>query len=555
MVRMAGDENVQIDRRGFAVQARRLVLGMGKVIVLGIDGAPWELIDRFTKNGSIPNIAELVRTGVSADLRSTIPPVTSPAWKCYSTGKNPGKLGAFWWTKVDFRERKLTFASSADFKSREYWDYVSDAGEFCVQINMPMTYPPPSRFNGVFVSGVPALENDDYTYPRELKEELLRKHGWRITHESEYDVNPDKFIASVSQLIDRRFDLAEEYVERAGLLHLTIFFIDDVQHYTWAQMKSGRGKHRDAIETLWRQIDARIGQLRERAGPDHHFVIFSDHGFTDMKGALYINEWLGPRFIKKKAVVKMGKKSTTERMLTLADRAHLTPVLRRFVPAERRKRFQEGRRDEELDRRVFFEWDQTKVYGSSEGPVYINRTIVGDEEYDAIREELVRELEALVHPVTGERVVEKVYTKEEAYHGPHMDLAPDLVVLPTLGYEIAANVSDEGKVWSTVDDFHNSWTAIHRMEGILIIKGPEVREGARIEGAEIYDVAPTVLALKGYPVPDDMDGKVLVEAMREPDRYRSVERTTGGDREEAEHTFTEEEEAALQDRLRSLGYM
>jgi len=529
---------------------------MGKVIAVGIDGAPWELIDRFSKSGSIPNITELVRTGVSADLRSTIPPVTSPAWKCYSTGKNPGKLGAFWWTKVNFGKQRLTFTSAVDFKSRDYWDYISDAGEFCVQINMPMTYPPPKEFNGVFVSGVPALENDAYTYPVELKEELLRNHDWRITHDSEYDVNPDKFIASVSQLIDKRFDLAEEYVERAALMHLTIFFIDDVQHYTWAQMRSGEGKHADAIETLWSQIDDRIGRLRKRAGPDHHMVIFSDHGFTDLKGALYINEWLGPEFIKKKAVVKMGKKSTTEKMLTVADRAHLTPVLRRLVPAGRRKRFQENRNVEELSRREFFIWDETKVYGSSEGPLYINRGLVpDDQEYEALRQRLVKEIEALVHPETGEPAIEKVYTKEEAYHGPHMEDAPDLIILPTLGYEIAANVSDEGRIWATPGTFHNKWTGIHRMEGILIINGPEVKEGLRLDGADIYDVAPTILALKGMPVPDDMDGKVLVEAMRDPDRYKNVERVAAEESHQVDHKFTEEEEAALQDRLRSLGYM
>jgi predicted AlkP superfamily phosphohydrolase/phosphomutase len=529
---------------------------MVKVIALGIDGAPWELVNRFVENGSIPNIAALIEGGASGDLMSTIPPVTSPAWKCYSTGKNPGKLGAYWWTKVSFEDHKLSFTSAADFKSREYWDYLSDSGEFCVQINMPMTYPPPKEWNGIFVSGVPALENDDYTCPRELKDELLRDHDWRITHESEYSVNPTKFIKSVGELIDKRFDLAESYVERADLLHLTIFFIDDVQHYTWAQMKEGKGPHKDAIEELWAKIDHRIGTLRERAGDDHHFVIFSDHGFTDFKGALYINEWLSPEHIKKKPVVKMGKKSRTERLLTVADEMHLTPLLKRMIPSNSRKRFQEGRRDEELDRREFFIWDETRAYGSSEGPLYINRQLVPDkEEYEALRDELVDKLEALIHPATGERVIEKVYKREEAYSGPYVDDAPDMIVLPTLGYEIAANVSDEGRVWATPGDFHNQWTGIHRMEGILIMHGPEVKGGVSIEGARIYDIAPTILALKGMPVPDDMDGKVLATAMKDFAKYSDVKRTSGGEGDQGEHTFTEEEEEALQDRLRSLGYM
>ena len=120
-----------------------------------------------------------------------------------------------------------------------------------------------------------------------------------------------------------------------------------------------------------------------------------------------------------------------------------------------------------------------------------------------------------------------------------MEGAPDLIVLPSLGYEIAANVSDEGRVWATPE----------------IINGPEVKGGVRLQGADIYDVAPTILAIKDIPIPDDMDGRVLVEAMVDPSRYEDVERVAAQVGHEVEHKFTEEEEAALQDRLRSLGYM
>ena len=529
---------------------------MGKVVVLGIDGAPWELVDRFIASGSLPNIQALIETGASGDLVSTIPPVTAPAWKCYSTGKNPGRLNAFWWTKFDFKEKRMTFNNSTDFRSKDYWDYASEAGEFCVQINMPMTYPPPPEFNGIFVSGVLALENDEYTTPKVLKEDLLRRHGWRITHESSYEVNPDKFIASVSELIDMRFDLAEEFVGRADLLHMTVFFIDDVQHFTWRQMKEGKGKYKDAIEDLWAQIDRRIGSLRRAAGEDHHFAIMSDHGFTDLKGTFYINEWLGPRYIKKKPVVKVGKKSLKERMLSAAEDLHLIPLFKRVLTERMRKRFQDKRRTAELGRREFFVWEETKVYGNTEGPLYINRDLVPNEgEYEALRDELIQELEGLIHPETGERAISKVYKREEVYTGPYMAEGPDMVALPTLGYEISGNIPDDGTIWTTRGSYHNDWTGIHRMEGIVILNGPDIKQGTRLEASSIYDLAPTILALKGLPIPNDMDGKVLLEAMREPGRFKDLKTVEGAVYEQAEHTFTPEEEEQLHDRLKSLGYM
>jgi predicted AlkP superfamily phosphohydrolase/phosphomutase len=529
---------------------------MGKVIAIGIDGAPWELVDRFRAKGLLPHIDRLIREGVSGDLRSSIPPVTSPAWKCYSTGKNPGKLGAFWWTRVDFAEKRLSFVSSKDFKSKDYWDYIAEANGFVVQINQPMTYPPPKEFNGIFVSGVPAMENDDYTCPPDLKAELVSDFGYRIAPEVELEQNPARFIKGVHKLVDNRFDVAERYVDRADLVQVSIFFIDDVQHFMWGQMKGGMGAFKDSIEELWIHIDQRIGGLVDRAGPESHTVIFSDHGFTDLKGALYVNEYLGEDYIQRKSEVRMGKRTKTERLVTLAGRLHLTPLLKRLASKERLRQLQRQTLEAELDRRSFFDWDATRVYCSGEGPVYINRGLVkNDEEYEALRTELKERLEGLVHPETGERVVDRVYRREEVYHGPHLGKAPDMIILPRLGYEIVANVTPEGDVWSTGGLHHNEWMGVHRMEGILILSGPEVREGARIEGADIIDLAPTVLALMRFPVPTDMDGKVLVDAMKEPDMYRDVERMEGEAKEEDDHEFTEEEEERLQKRLEALGYM
>jgi predicted AlkP superfamily phosphohydrolase/phosphomutase len=530
---------------------------MTKLVALGIDGAPWELIDRFTETGSIPNIARLIETGVSAELLSTVPPVTAPAWKCYSTGKNPGKLGAYWWTVVDFKGRRISFTNSTDFRSKDYWDYAAEAGRFCIQVNMPMTYPPPSQFNGLFVSGVPGLENDPYTCPPGLKRELERRYGWRVTPRYDsFEVNPEGFLESVADLINTRFDFVEDNVARADLVHLTVFYIDDIQHYTWRQMKEGRGKHKDAIEDLWSLVDGRIGRLRGKIGEDHHFVINSDHGFTDFLGSFYINEWLRPGYLKVKEVSERSQRSLGKRMYDLTQRLRVQGLVRRFMSEKRRKRFQDRMQEETLEGAAFFDWDGTKVYGSAEGPIYINRDMLADEaEYEALRDQLVADLEAYTVPGTDRRVFERVYRKEEIYHGPFVDRAPDLVALPNLGYEISGQVSEGGTVWVEGGNVHNQWSGIHRMEGILVLNGPEVREGVRLDQARIYDVAPTILALMGLPIPDDVDGKVLVEAMREPDRYRTLQTSTGGIKAEEAHTYTPEEEQALEDRLRSLGYM
>jgi predicted AlkP superfamily phosphohydrolase/phosphomutase len=400
------------------------------------------------------------------------------------------------------------------------------------------------------------MENDDYTAPKELKKDLLTNHGWRIAPIGDIETNPARFIKDVHRLIDMRFSLAENYVDKAGSVQVSIFFIDDVQHYFWRQMKEGVGNYKDAIESLWNHIDDRIGKLRKKAGHDHNIFIFSDHGFTDLKGAFYINEWLSGRYLEKKPIVRTQKRSSTERLVALVHWLHLTALLRRLTSEKRRRRLQDSTINEELERRHFFDWNRTKVYASGEGPVYINRTIVSDEtEYETLRDQLKEDLEGLIHPETEEKVIKKVYKREEIYHGPHVGIAPDLIILPELGYEIVATVTKDSHIWASLDMHHNKWAGVHRMEGILIMNGPAFKKGLKIDNARIYDLCPTILALKGLPIPNDIDGRVLIEALKEPNKYKDIEQMEVEDVLAQDHTFTEEEEMALEKRLEGLGYM
>ena len=54
----------------------------------------------------------------------------------------------------------------------------------------------------------------------------------------------------------------------------------------------------------------------------------------------------------------------------------------------------------------------------------------------------------------------------------------------------------------------------HMIDGMIVLNGPDIAEGVRIEGADIYDVAPTILYLLGLPVAEDMVGHVMTDAFR-----------------------------------------
>ena len=95
-----------------------------KVIVFGLDGATWDLLDPWLSDGKLPTIGELVNEGVKGVLHSTIPPITPVAWASFCTGKNPGKHGVFGFS---YRGRLLT--TSHAIKAPRIWNILDLYGK------------------------------------------------------------------------------------------------------------------------------------------------------------------------------------------------------------------------------------------------------------------------------------------------------------------------------------------------------------------------------------------------------------------------------------------
>ncbi|MCL5256546.1 MAG: alkaline phosphatase family protein, partial [Chloroflexi bacterium] len=65
------------------------------VVLLGLDGADFGLVDRLIELGKLPNLQKLREEGASGVLQSTYPSFTAPAWTSFITGLWPGKHGIF----------------------------------------------------------------------------------------------------------------------------------------------------------------------------------------------------------------------------------------------------------------------------------------------------------------------------------------------------------------------------------------------------------------------------------------------------------------------------
>jgi len=102
------------------------------------------------------------------------------------------------------------------------------------------------------------------------------------------------------------------------------------------------------------------------------------------------------------------------------------------------------------------------------------------------------------------------------------------------------------------------YSGVHDPMGIFFLRGDPVRAGATVEGATVMDIAPTVLYLMGQPVPDDMDGRILSEALEESyvaDRAPTTTEAPVGEPVASATGYSEKDEAIIGDRLRGLGYI
>jgi predicted AlkP superfamily phosphohydrolase/phosphomutase len=126
----------------------------GKTIVVGLDGATFELIKPWAEEGHLPNLKRMMEEGAYGELGSTLPPMTAPAWTAYATGCNPGKHRLYDWIAREPDSYRFTPVTALDGKAPTIYSLLSEQGRKVVSLNVPMTYPP-TPVNGVMVSGMP----------------------------------------------------------------------------------------------------------------------------------------------------------------------------------------------------------------------------------------------------------------------------------------------------------------------------------------------------------------------------------------------------------------
>ena len=527
---------------------------MLKNIVLGLDGATFDLLNPWIEDGVLPNIKKLIAGGTNAVMVSCLPPVTCPNWKCYSTGKGPGKLGIFWWEKVDVNNRTIESVRYADHvKSKEIWDLMNDRGYRTAVINMPTTYPP-KEIKGCMIAGGPDCPNKNFTYPKELERELKDKFGYKIRPAkiARLRSKDTRAVSEVLKQIQRLFAVTNYLMGKNyyDFIHLTVFCISFVQHFLWDD---------EIVKEIWSSIDWEIGNLLSELPEGCGVIIMSDHGMREVSKEFYINKWLeekGYLVLKEGTDRLLSKRTSYKKGLVFVEvlkKIRLKEVFKKILPFKRYilgPNVFVGGIGEEKAKRI--DWDKSRVIASGQGPLYLIGSKDGSD-YEDLRDEVIASLRGLKDPETEKHIVEKIHRKEEVYPLVLTDNAPDIVLEPETSYRINGEIGD-------TPVFVNCcrWAAENDPPGIFIAYGKDIKALNKLPNINITDLAPTILHWMDIPVPEDMDGRIMKEIFKKDSNpyRREIKRCKSDDLSDSDcGGYNKEEEKIVQERLKELGYL
>ncbi|MFN2525568.1 MAG: alkaline phosphatase family protein [Actinomycetota bacterium] len=476
-------KEVDSDQAGTASTKRRVML-------IGLDCAPPEhVFDEYA--AEMPNITKLKENGIWGPLESITPPITVPAWMCMMTSKDPGTLGIY-----GFRNRKdhtydgLSFATSWAVKEPTVWDILSEAGRDSIVMSVPPSYPP-KPLRGVQI-GCFLTPNDEaeYTYPKELKEELKSQVG-------EYVFDIRNFRTDNTQyIIDEAYKMTEQRFKAADYLLSTKpwdFFAmvemgpDRLNHGIWSFIDPGHPRyeagnpHREALREYYRYLDGKVGELLAgHADDDTTVLVVSDHGAKAMVGGVCFNEWL-----------------VREGYLSFAGGAptEITPI-----------------------NKMQIDWSKTRAWGDGGyyGRLFLN--VEGREpegtipaaDYEKIRDELVAKIEGMVDH-EGKPLGNRALKPEQIYQAQN-GVAPDLIVIfGELRWRSVGSLG-HGSIYTFENDTGPD-EANHAEYGIFIMHNAPAggQESKRLDGLHLWDVHSTILDVFGLPPADGALGQSVLQ--------------------------------------------
>jgi predicted AlkP superfamily phosphohydrolase/phosphomutase len=488
---------------------------MGRIVVLGLDGFNPELVRLWEHE--LPNLVKMKSEGIWGDIQSTVPPNTLPTWTSAQTGVNPGQFG-FWDStyRDDFSYGQPKFVDSSMIKPAPLYRYLCHKRAKKVAIiNVPASSPPPEVPGGYAItdSVTPSLKQG-FTWPDSLKNEVEELVGEYLLDASTADTNyrtmdKDLVLDRIYKMDMQRFALLKHFIKnkQCDYIFCVITGTERMPHLFYRYFDKthkkfeSNSKYYGSLKEHYKFIDAQIGEVKSSLDSDTSLFIHSAYCVQKLDGRINLNEWL-----------------IENQYMTLMEYPNeLTKI---------------------MDLRI--NWSKTKAWATGySGQIYLNLKgresdgIVDPSEYSDLIDELGEALRKIPDE-NGVPLKTIIFRRDEINHGPLSKYGPDMFInFDECRWETSELVGygKGGNIYS-YDTPLGPDGASHGLCGFFCAAGPGIQAKGEKQGATLLDLAPTVLTILGEKVPNEMEGKSLVDQIAD----------------------TEDMEKKVYDRLASLGY-
>ena len=296
---------------------------LSPVLIVGIDGATFDLIDSLISHGQLTTLSRLMETGVSCPLK-TLKPTLSPAiWTSIATGKLPKDHGILGFDGVPGHTMHM-LPTSQMRKVRAFWNILSEYGRSVGVIGWWATWPA-EHVNGYIVSDRATYTRMEATigkeenipfevYPETLASEIAEhiyapmdvgpsefqsimsvsdheaemlskithyKHG-RFIPEFRYTYQSDRSISAISEHLMQTHETDVTAIAFYGvdvMSHLTWHFMEPEQFPRFAIPDKNIRRFGGTIPSYYAFVDSLLGSLLSHAPANATVMVLSDHGF------------------------------------------------------------------------------------------------------------------------------------------------------------------------------------------------------------------------------------------------------------------------------------
>jgi predicted AlkP superfamily phosphohydrolase/phosphomutase len=488
-----------------------------RVFLFGVDGLTFRILHPMMERGLLPNFQKLCDDGVEGILKSTIPPLTPPAWMSISTGLSPAKHGVydFWQyeqAEQDPQARVMTHRQGG----KAIWNELSDWGKRVVVANVPLTYPA-EPVNGIMLSGYMAPDmKANVTYPADFKGELLQ-----AVPDYQIDLDPAMDKEQVGDVLTETLRMTRTRIAMLRLLlhkPWDFFFIvftgaDRIQHTCWEKITLF---HPQAV-AYYQMLDEALGMVLEALHAQDMLMVVSDHGFQGIRRQFYAQEYLHRQGLLQVRDSDAYRRAVLRNTLAGVVRKQVWGMGLQGVPTSLRRQlhgrgFRSVSKEQGTIRLPDLDWANTHAWLQSAtgdlagyADIFLDDSLTGEQTH-----ELATALKAIHDPETGQQLVAEAYGEDAFGAGPFAPAERHLVLIAGENIMLKAELGHRN-LWDTCTPI-----GIHHPEGVLYLYGAGVKSGVSIAPAHVYDVVPTILSCMDLPLSKELDGRVIVDAFDRP---------------------------------------